>query len=169
MERPTSPPGVAVYALAAALAGLTQVGCTLNRVEMPQAKGAAVAPAARGSIRYAEARCFLYLRGDAQPGILHTLFATPEWAKASERGLRCGRPDGNGPAPLLARTLVLGESLGFRRDNSGRLVAVAGEEHIPLDEGRYGWEVVPTKYTSEQRSAQIVGGLIVGALGAGMR
>ena len=72
------------------------------------------------------------------------------------RGLRCGRPVNARPPPLLARTLVFGETFGFRRDAAQRIVAIAGEERIPLDEGRYAWELVPLEYTQFQRTTQFI-------------
>lgn len=168
MQRRESPSrATPLAALGVVVAALCQVGCSPNRVEMPRATAGAVAPAVQGkSVAYAEARCFLYRRdGVASPGYMELLRAQVEREGQQGGALRCGRPVAAGPPPLLARTLVLGETFGFRRDPAGRLLAVAGEEHIPLDDGRYAWEAVPTRYTSEQRSAQIVGGLFIGALG----
>jgi hypothetical protein len=156
-----------------ALAVSLSAGCVVNRVEMPRSRapsagaastGTATAAAAtqKGSVAFASARCFLYRRDDSRRvGFMERFNADLERESHDRQGLglRCGRPIGAGPPPLLARTLVLGETFGFRRDATGRITAIAGEERIPLDEGRYAWELVPLEYTQAQKTAQFIGAL----------
>ena len=144
--------GVCVFAVS-----LT-AGCVSTGVEMPRGKAASAAAATqRGSVAFASARCFLYRRDDQNHvGILQAFNAAMVSKEHDPQGFRCGRPSGAGPPPLLARTLVFGETFGFRRDAAGRIVAIAGEERIPLDEGRYAWELVPVKYTEAQMTAQFI-------------
>src|SRR5581483_4831397 len=53
---------------------------------------------------------------------------------------------------LYLRGLSKGDKVGFERDDKGRLFAVAGEEKIPLPDGRYCWHITPeTEYRGLER------------------
>jgi hypothetical protein len=45
--------------------------------------------------------------------------------------------------PLFCEMLLEGERVGFARDESGQLDAVAGQQTHPLKEGRYKWKRLP--------------------------
>ena len=141
-----------------ALATLLSAGCVTNRLEMPHSQAESAARATqKGSVAFASARCFLYRRDNVRPpGFLEAFGAEMASDGSYARGLSCGRPSVVGPPPLLARTLILGETFGFGRDAAGRIIATAGEERIPLEEGRYAWEVMPLEYTQEQKTALFI-------------
>lgn len=70
-------------------------------------------------------------------------------------------PDGSHPEKWIAdhevdqlyvRGLERADKVGFERDSSGQLFAVAGEEKIPLPAGRYCWHVTQeTEYRGLER------------------
>jgi hypothetical protein len=156
--------------VALVVTGLGQAGCVTNTVEMPRGHAAAASAASaakatqKGSVAFASARCFLYRRDNARPPSLWwALRAESDRAGRDTSGPRCGRPVGAGPPPVLARTLIFGETFGFHRDTAGRIFAIAGEERIPLEEGRYAWELTPLEYTQAQKTT----GFIIGLIAAG--
>jgi hypothetical protein len=59
---------------------------------------------------------------------------------------------------LYTRGLARWQSIGFQKDKDGKLVAVAGEEKIPLEDGRYCWHISPdTEYHGAARLAHEAG------------
>ncbi len=53
---------------------------------------------------------------------------------------------------LYLRGLGRWEKVGFEKGSGGELLAVAGGEKIPLEEGRYCWHITPaTEYQGAQR------------------
>jgi hypothetical protein len=44
---------------------------------------------------------------------------------------------------LQFRQLKRGDPIGFQRDGDGQLVAVAGGEALPLEDGHYCWRITP--------------------------
>jgi hypothetical protein len=70
-------------------------------------------------------------------------------------------------AELYLRTLEEGEKVGFEKGDKGELFAVAGNEKILLEPGRYCWHISPGTQRGAFRQAlattgEVLGDLIVG-------
>jgi hypothetical protein len=64
---------------------------------------------------------------------------------------------------LYVRGLCRFDKIGFERDADGKLFAVAGDEKIPLEDGRYCWHITPeTEYRGMERILHETGENIVG-------
>jgi hypothetical protein len=67
---------------------------------------------------------------------------------------------------LYLRGLRRGDKVGFERDGSGQLFAVAGEEKIPLADGHYCWHITPeTEYRGMERVLHEAGENTLAAVG----
>jgi hypothetical protein len=63
---------------------------------------------------------------------------------------------------LYLRGLSRKDKVGFERDDKGQLFAVAGDEKIPLADGRYCWHITPeTEYRGTERILHETGEIIV--------
>ena len=47
-----------------------------------------------------------------------------------------------GDDSVCTRLLYRSDEIGFTRDENGRLIAIAGSERIPVDDGFYCWQVI---------------------------
>jgi hypothetical protein len=76
-----------------------------------------------------------------------------------------------GPDGLRAQVQVSRDvPVGFRKCEDGRLQAVAGQRPIPLPEGVYNWQLVPSaSYEESKPLSERIGGRIAGTVEGPLR
>lgn len=82
---------------------------------------------------------------DYHPGgpVRQETAATPAVYHLTRRTPADGKGKGD-TVEVVARDLFAGEPVGFRRNADGALLAVAGRETLPLEDGDYCWHVGTT-------------------------